>query len=63
LLAIAYRQLVDGRDNRNRLALIAGSTRASNTMYVILRSGRNIVINDVRHCIDVQSAGGNVSSD
>ena len=46
--------------NSNRATLIAGSSGAPNTMDVIFRCGRHVVVNDVRNEIDIQTASCDV---
>jgi hypothetical protein len=57
-----HRQFIDGCNDRDRLAPIAGSTGATNAMHVVFWGVRNIVVNDVRHSIDIKAAGRDISS-
>ncbi len=51
-----HRDFINRGYDSNRAALIASSSGAANTMDVILRRGRHVVVYDVRNKIHVQTA-------
>jgi hypothetical protein len=55
-----HRQLVDRSYQRNRLARMAGPPGPSDTMNVVIRRHRNIVIDYMRDRINIDAARRNV---
>src|SRR2546423_8733302 len=57
----SHRQLIDGRDDCDRLTLVAGPAGAAYAMYVVFGRGGHVVIDDMRNPVDIQASGGQVS--
>src|SRR2546423_14614593 len=57
----SHRQLIDGRDDCDRLTLVAGPAGAAHAMYVVFGRGGPGVIEDMRNPADIPASGGKVT--
>ena len=62
LLDVAEEALLARLGERDGDALAAGAPGAADAVHVRLGRGRHVVVDDVRHIIDVEPAGGNIGS-